>query len=112
LSDIFTSHFKLVLNQLNDAEQARTILERARGRTLAEAIRNHLIEPSKGSSNALMPNKEVSFLNSRLLEVKTAAERKDLLDQLFIAEQRMAPAIAQHNNYFRHVVSKPASLRS
>ncbi len=112
LSDIFTSHFKLVVNHLNDPEQALAILERARGRTLTEAIRNNLIEPSKGSSNALLPSKELSLLNSRLLESKTAAERKDLLDQLFVAEQRMAPAIAQRNNYFRHVVSKPASLRN
>ncbi len=112
LSDIFTNHFKLAVNQLNDPEQARTILERARGRTLAEAIRSNLIDPAHGSSNALAPNKELSFLNSRLLEAKTAAERKDLLDQLFVAEQRMAPGIAQRNNYFRHVVSRPASLRS
>ncbi|MGH9424827.1 MAG: tetratricopeptide repeat protein, partial [Terriglobia bacterium] len=111
LSDIFTSHFKLAVNQLNDPEQALTILERARGRTLAEALRNHLIEPSKGNFNALVPSKKLSFLNSKLLEAKTAAERKDLLDQLFIAEQRMAPAIAQRNSYFRHVISRPASLQ-
>ena len=112
LSDIFTSHFKLVVNQLNDPDQARTILERARGRTLAEAIRNNLIEPSSDSSNALMPSKELSSLNSRLLEARTAVERKDLLDRLFVAEQRMAPAIAQRNSYFQHAVSRPASLRS
>lgn len=112
LSDIFTSHFKLAINQLNDPEQARTILERARGRTLAEAIRSNLIEPTHGSSKALTPNKELSSLNSRLLDAKIPAERKDLLDQLFVAEQRMAPAIAQQNTYFRHIVSRPASLRS
>lgn len=112
LSDIFTNHFKLVLNQLKDADQALSILERARGRTLAEAIRSKLIEPSKEKAQSPAAAKELSALNSKLLEARTTPERKELLDQLFMAEQRMAPMIAQENAYFRNRISKPASLRS
>jgi len=112
LSDIFTNHFKLVLNQLKDADQALAILERARGRTLVEAIRSKLIEPGKEKAQSPMPARELSALNSKLLEARTTSERKELLDQLFMAEQRMAPVIAQQNAYFRNGMSKPASLQS
>jgi len=43
---------------------------------------------------------------------KQPLKERICLNQLFVAEQRMAPAIAQRNKYFRHVVSRPASLQS
>jgi CHAT domain-containing protein/tetratricopeptide (TPR) repeat protein len=110
LSDIFINHFKLALSQLKDPRQAFTILERARGRTVAEAIRGRLIDPETENSGLSVENEEISGLNATLVAAKSVVERKKLLDRLFAAEQRMAPVVAQQNLYFRKVVPRPVSI--
>jgi len=110
LSEVFVNHFKLLLNHLKDPRQAFAVLERARGRTIAEAIRSRLIEPERKDTDLSAENEEIAGLNSALLAAKSVVERKELLDRLFIAEQRMAPSIAGQNLYFRKVVPKPVSI--
>jgi hypothetical protein len=110
LSDIFINHFKLTLSQLKDPLHSFTILERARGRTVAEAIRSRLIDPELENSDLAVENEEISDLNAALVAAKSLVERKKLLDRLFTAEQRMAPVVAQQNLYFRKVVPRPVSI--
>ncbi len=86
------------------------MLERARGRTIAEAIRSRLIEPERKETDVSSDSEEITGLNSALLAAKSVVERKELLDRLFIAEQRMAPSIAGQNAYFRKVVPRPVSI--
>ena len=110
LSEVFVNHFKLALNHLKDPGQAFAVLERARGRTIAEAIRSRLIEPERKDTDVSYDSEEITGLNSALLAAKSVMERKELLDRLFIAEQQMAPRIAGQNAYFRKVVPRPVSI--
>ncbi|MEW5976428.1 MAG: CHAT domain-containing protein [Acidobacteriota bacterium] len=109
LSDSYLNHCKLALNHLKDPTQAWTILERARGRSIAESIRNKSVETVNDDSTKEL-YRELSRLNSKVLEARTAEEGQELLDQLFVAEEAQIPAIAERNASLRREIVKPVAI--
>jgi hypothetical protein len=108
LSEVFVNHFKLALNYLKDPRQAFAVLERARGRTIAEAIRSRLIEPERKATDLSSDSEEIAGLNSALLAAKSVVERKELLDRLFVAEQRRPHCRTER--VFPQRVPRPVSI--
>ena len=88
MSQLYAGHFALAAGPLKNPEKAYRIIERARGRALADILR---VVPS---DNPLPADDDrlsaVSALQLRLMRARTAAERQRLLDDLFEVEQRVS----------------------
>lgn len=83
MSDVYTGHFTLLARQ-GDAQKAFAVLERARGRALADVLRGAGQGPSALDRQH---NRTISQLQVRLLRARSAPERRLILDELWNAEQ-------------------------
>ncbi|MEQ1870910.1 MAG: CHAT domain-containing protein [Vicinamibacterales bacterium] len=86
MSTLYASHFGLAAGSLANAPKAYRIIERARGRALADVLR--IVpgtDPSAGDDSRL---RAVSALQLRLMRARTPAERARVLAELWEAEQR------------------------
>ena len=73
---------------MNDPEKAYRIIERARGRALADILRVVPSDDPRPADDERLS--AVAALQLRLMRARTAAERQRLLDDLFEVEQRVA----------------------
>ena len=110
MSDIYLSYFVLALEHMKDPPQAFQVLERARGGTVAAGLLSKRDDADKESPETKARLKRISELQARMRSAKTDAEREILRDQIFEAEQLMAPASTQDNEYFRRITAEPVSL--
>ena len=88
MSRVYLGDFRLEANQ-GDVSEAFAIIERARGRTAADQLRNHTtglaVSPdAQRAANAL------SNLQTQLIQSNDPAERAELLDNLDQREQELA----------------------
>jgi CHAT domain-containing protein len=91
MSDIYADHFRLAAERLNDPAKAHQILERARGRAVADVLRTFSRRDPRPSPEVVQQMRTISRVQSRLMTARTRAERQTLLDQLWDAEQRTYP---------------------
>jgi CHAT domain-containing protein len=88
-SQIYEGHFRLVADKLNDPVKAYDVIERARGRAVADVLRT-LPADDPGSSPAIADQERaIARLQVRLMRAQAPAERRQLLDRLWEAEQRI-----------------------
>ncbi len=87
MSGLYAGHFALAAGPLNDAEKAFRIIERARGRALADLLRVVPSDDPRPADDERLS--AVAGLQLRLMRARTAAERQGLLDDLFEVEQRI-----------------------
>ena len=103
MSRLYAGHFALAAGALNDPERAYRIIERARGRALADILR---IVPSDHLGPADDEHlRAVGALQLRLMRARTVTERQRLLDDLLEVEQRVTATL---NSASRPL---PASVR-
>src|SRR6202158_1634440 len=91
MSQLYAGHFALAAGPLNDPEKSYRIIERARGRAVAEIL--HVVpsdDPRAADDERL---RAIAVLQLRLMRARTAADRQRLLDDLWEAEQRGATAL-------------------
>jgi CHAT domain-containing protein len=89
MSEVYVGYFNLAAERMKDLDKAFSIIEEARGRTTADAFRSRASRSAGRSPN---PSEErIAFLNNRLLDSESTAERARLLDAIFDAEQELAP---------------------
>lgn len=85
-SEIYTGHFRLVAERLNDPVKAYDVIERARGRAVADVL-STLPEENVGEPQRVADQERViSRLQIQLMRAQTPALRRQLLDQLWEAE--------------------------
>ena len=77
MSEVYTGHFTLVAKQ-DDANKAFAVLERARGRALADLLRGNSI----GETNDIRRDRHISQLQVQLLRASSPSERRGILTQL------------------------------
>jgi CHAT domain-containing protein len=85
MSDVYTGHFALAARQ-GDAAKAFSVLERARGRALADLMRGGI---GAAVANDPQSDRVISQLQVRLLRASSPAERRGLLNELWDIEQRV-----------------------
>lgn len=90
-SDIYVDHFHLAVRELADADKAFRIIERARGRTVADVLRTPAEELSAPTEERLLLEQNVSRLQIRLMGSEDPNERNVLLNQIFDAEHALGP---------------------
>ena len=88
-SGIYVDHFRLAISALADPNKAFRIIERARGRTLADVLRTSVDELPAPTGERLLLEQDLSRLQIRLMSSDDPTERKTLLDQIFEAEQAL-----------------------
>lgn len=109
MSDIYLGHFRLAV-KMNDPHTAFWILERVRGRAATDFLRSVPLDTSKPAPPQSPLEKEIARLQIRLMRAQTPAERRDLLDQLYTAEAKLAPIIGERNSLTRRVLQDPIQL--
>jgi CHAT domain-containing protein len=91
MSQLYAGHFALAAGALNDPAKAYRIIERARGRALADILR---VVPSSDPRPADDEQlRAVAALQLRLMRARTASDRQRLLDNLLEVEQRAATTL-------------------
>ena len=87
MSDLYAGHFRLAADRLANPLKAYDIIERARGRALADVLRS-VPGSDRGVSDAAATQiRAISRLQVRLMRAQVASERRKLLDELWQAEQ-------------------------
>jgi CHAT domain-containing protein len=86
-SRIYEGHFRLVADRLNDPLKAYDIIERARGRAATDVLRTLPGNAPENTPAAATEERTIARLQLRLMRAQSPAERRQLLDQLWEAEQ-------------------------
>lgn len=89
MSQVYEGHFRLAADRLNDPVKAFDIIERARGRVVADVLRTL---PADGPADIVDSDERgraIARLQVRLMRTQGPADRRRLLDQLWEAEQRL-----------------------
>jgi tetratricopeptide (TPR) repeat protein len=86
-SRIYEGHFRLVADRLSDPVRAYDIIERARGRAAADVLRTLPPDLPENAPAATGQERVIARLQLRLMRARAPAERRQLLDQLWEAEQ-------------------------
>jgi CHAT domain-containing protein len=105
MSEVYVGYFSLAADRLKDLEKAFRIIEEARGRVAADALRIHLQEGNSWNTPGLVELR-IASLNNRLLDSSDPEERARIMDAIFQTEQELASDGAPP------VRKKPVSLRT
>jgi CHAT domain-containing protein len=89
MSNLYAGQFRLVADGLHNPAKAYQVVERARARALADVLRSlpGSTQQDQGASTDQM--RAISRLQVRLMKARVPAERKQILDELWEAEQRV-----------------------
>lgn len=91
-SDAYVGHFALAATKFGDPGKAYEIIERARGRALADTLRGDSENLSASSDEvSIDAQREISRIQIALMLEATPETRQSLLDQLFVQEQLLFP---------------------
>src|ERR1700730_2151674 len=108
MSDIYVRHFVATVDK-NDVPKAFRIVERARGRSVADLLWQHSSDrPSKPVDTSA--DRQIGSLQVQLMRADNRRRREELLGQLFEAEQRHALAVTGH--FKPYSVRRPVSLQT
>jgi CHAT domain-containing protein len=89
--DLFLARVRLEGARGPDAARLYTIIEQARGRALLELLRATRVADVKQPPALRAQERRISRLQVQLVQARTRAERQRLLDQIFAAEEQLAP---------------------
>ena len=90
MSQIYIDHFALTVDRLKNPARALEVLERARGRTAADVLRNRDPIPNTASRVQTAHEREIARLQIRLMRTPGRDERRQILEKLFDEEQGLA----------------------
>jgi CHAT domain-containing protein len=99
-SDIYIQHFALVADHLPDVDAAYNIVERVRGRSIADLLRSGLL---RNTSDAEAIEHEISGLRLQLAKATSEAEIARIRNQLFLAQHKRWIASSDLTPFRRNV---------
>ncbi len=112
MSQVYVGHFSLAIEKLDDPTKAFQILERARGRAAADALRSLPASTPDRSPEKVAAERRVVDLQIRLQRASTVKDRRDLLHQLAAAEEDLAPISLEQHRFNRFLHGEPVSLEA
>lgn len=92
MDDVFVSRIRLEGARGSDAGRMYTAIEDARGRALLQLLVNRPLALQPRSQELRQGERRISDLQRRLLQTTDRRTRQRLLDQIFAAEELLAPA--------------------
>ncbi len=90
-SQLYLGHFSLAATKLRNINKAYEVLETARGRSIADALRSEPGRPVRTDPITEAARKEVNRIQLALLHETNRNQRANLLERLFEAEQVLPP---------------------
>ena len=112
MSEVYLQHFRLVAEQKRSVQAAFQIVERARGRVAADALRARSMPESGAATEPSAAEKEIARLQVELMRTDEKRQRKRLLDDLFAAEQNLGAAQAGQRPSAVLIRERPVSLNA
>ena len=109
LNDLIVGHVQLLAGKASDPVRAHRVLETARGRSLADALRAPRPHVSAEWATA---QKRISRLQLQLLKARKPAVRRRLLDDLQSLEEQMSPAATAGHRPMMRFTRQPLSIRA
>lgn len=110
--DVFLARIRLEGVRGPDASRLFSIIEQARGRALVELLAATPAADVQAPSGLKAGERRVAALQVQLFQTKTRAERARLLDQIFVAEEQLAPLTTAFFDRTRgSTARKPVTLR-
>ena len=100
MSAIYTGHFRLAVDRLRDPGKAYAILERARGRAIADVLRTAPTRQPSASPALVAQARTISQLQGRLMKASRPAQRQELL------ESTLGSGTAEHARCGQHATSR------
>jgi CHAT domain-containing protein/predicted negative regulator of RcsB-dependent stress response len=97
MDGLFVGHFLLAARDLKSATEAFSVIEGARGRSVADLLR---LAPSTGAKLAggtSSQARQISTLQLALLKTKNKPQRQQILDRILVVEQSISPAEAANS---------------
>jgi hypothetical protein len=91
LSEAYLGHFELAATKFSSPARAYQVIEQARGRSLADTLRGESEGLAAGNETSLDAQREINRIQLALLHETNREARQSLLDELFRAEQFLAP---------------------
>jgi CHAT domain-containing protein len=91
LGDVYVGHFELLATKFSNPVRAYSVIEEARGRGLADALRGDRETLTASDEGTVDAEKEINQVQLALLHETNPDRRQTLLDNLFAAEQILAP---------------------
>jgi CHAT domain-containing protein len=112
MSEVYVGHFALAVEGLKDNQRAFEILERARGRAAADALRSLPTQQSTPQGTKAPAERQIASLQIRLQQAATPRIRKDLLNQLALAEEALSPLHFDQHRFTQFLRGDPVSLEA
>ena len=111
LSGVYLEHFALAATKLKNIRKAYQVIERARGRSLADALRSEEPTPRPTDPVTSAAQRQINTIQLALLNENEPSKRERLLEQLFETEQAFTP-IEQPSPTLRTALkhARPVSL--
>jgi CHAT domain-containing protein len=110
LSSVYLGRFELATASARDTQKAYSVIEAARGRSLADALRGERNSEPLTDPAIIWARKQINQIQSQLLKEANRAKRQELLARLFESEQVLTP-IGRTTPFRAAVVrSNPAPL--
>ena len=97
MDDLYVGHFLLAARDLKSAPEAFSVIESARGRSLADLLR---LGPTTSAmlARATAPQqRQISTMQLALQKTTSKSERKQLLERILAVEQSISPAEAANS---------------
>jgi CHAT domain-containing protein len=110
MSEIYVEHFELAATKLKDDDEAFQIVERARGRAMADALHEQKLLHAEAESDTNPVLARITDLQRQLRQQQTPAERARLLAGLDEAEAQLAGSEYEHHQFQKLVPSQPIGL--
>jgi CHAT domain-containing protein len=90
-TDAYVGHFRLLGTKMSDPYRAFQVIEEARGRAVADALRGQSESLSEADGTTIGARREISRTQLELLHETDPKRRRGLLDVLFAFEQLLLP---------------------
>jgi tetratricopeptide (TPR) repeat protein len=111
MDDVYVSRIRLAGASGEDPVRAFSVVEQARGRSLLELLMSTPVSDVKMPPELRAGERRIAALQLQLLRAKGRTERQRLLDQIFLAEEQLAPTSTELFNRTRTATRTALTLK-
>lgn len=112
MNDVFLARVRLEGTKANDPAGMFAAVEEARGRSLLELLLSKPIADMKQPAELRAGEREIATLQLKLFQASNRTERQHLLDQIFNAEEHIAPVSTELFDRSQVGPRQPLDLRA
>jgi CHAT domain-containing protein len=111
MSDVYLERVRVEASSGQNPARVFAVVEQAHGRSLLELLQSTALADVKKPPELRVGERRISSLQIKLLRTSNRTERQRLLDQIFVAEEQLAPVETELFSRARSVPRKPLTLQ-